>query len=135
MNQVMVITGTSKGLGRALAEYFVQRGYIVVGCSRGEATLDMSGYHHYQVDVGDEQQVRRWFRTVKKDHHRVDVLVCNAGVAPAALLLTMTSGEILGRSTDKCRGNLFCLPGSGQNNDATEIGPNYHPVFNGGGVA
>lgn len=95
MNQVMVITGTSKGLGRALAEYFVRRGFIVVGCSRGQSTLDMPGYHHYQVDVGDEQQVRQWFRTVKREHQRVDVLVCNAGLAPAALLLTLTSGEIL----------------------------------------
>lgn len=92
---VMVITGTSKGIGRGIAEYFVVKGYRVAGCSRGPSTLNMDGYQHTQVDVSDEQQVRRWIRAVKNTHERVDVLVCNAGLAPAALLLTMTPGEVL----------------------------------------
>lgn len=92
---VMVITGTSKGIGRGMAEYFVQRGYQVAGCSRGPATLDMAHYHHSQVDVGDEQQVRRWIRSVKNEFQRIDVLVCNAGHVRAALLMTVTPGDIL----------------------------------------
>jgi len=34
---VMAITGTRKGIGRFLAEHFLKQGYIVEGCSRGEA--------------------------------------------------------------------------------------------------
>jgi len=34
MADVMLITGTRKGIGRYLAEYYVQRGFIVEGCSR-----------------------------------------------------------------------------------------------------
>jgi 3-oxoacyl-[acyl-carrier protein] reductase len=92
---VMVITGTRTGLGRGIAEHFVKNGYVVAGCSRGAATLEMEGYQHAHVDVCDERQVRRWIRSVQNTHRRIDVLVCNAGVAPAALLMTMTPGETL----------------------------------------
>ena len=52
-------------------------------------------YRHAQVDVGDEQQIRTWVRSIRNAYHRVDVLVCNAGLAPAASLLTTTSGRDL----------------------------------------
>ena len=92
---VMVITGTSRGIGRGMVEYFVARGYRVVGCSRGPATLEIEGYHHTQVDVGDERQVRDWVRLIKNDFKRIDVLVCNAGLVRSALLMTVTPDEIL----------------------------------------
>lgn len=92
---VMVITGTSKGIGRGIAEYFLTHGYYVAGCSRGPGTLNAKGYLHTRVDVSDEKQVREWIRLIKRTWERIDVLVCNAGLAPANLLLTMTSGEVL----------------------------------------
>lgn len=93
--QVMVITGTSKGIGRGMAEHFVSKGYQIAGCSRGAATLELKGYSHSVVDVGDEDQVRHWIRSIKKNYHRIDVLVCNAGLVRSALLMTVTSGEVL----------------------------------------
>jgi len=92
---VMAITGTSRGIGRGMAEYFVVKGYRVAGCSRGPATLDVEGYQHAQIDVSDEKHVRHWVRSIKRAFQRIDVLICNAGLAPAALLLTMTPGEVL----------------------------------------
>ena len=92
---VMVITGTSRGIGRGMAEYFVAKGYRVVGCSRGPATLETGEYHHSQVDVGDERQVRSWVRQIKNDFKRIDVLVCNAGLVRSALLMTVTPDEVL----------------------------------------
>jgi len=92
---VMVITGTSRGIGRGMAEYFVKNGYRVVGCSRGPSTLELKGYYHAQVDVGDESQVRSWIRIIKKDFKRIDVLVCNAGLVQSALLMTVTPNEVL----------------------------------------
>jgi 3-oxoacyl-[acyl-carrier protein] reductase len=78
-----------------MAEYFVGKGYRVVGCSRGPTTLEIEGYHHTQVDVGDERQVRKWVRFIKNDFKRIDVLVCNAGLVRSALLMTVTPGEVL----------------------------------------
>ena len=92
---VMAITGTSRGIGRGLAEHFAQRDYTVAGCSRGPATLEHPAYQHAQVDVGEEGQVQTWLRGVWRAHQRLDVLVCNAGLAPAAQLLTLTSGDTL----------------------------------------
>lgn len=91
---VMVITGTRLGIGRGLAEHFAGT-YVVAGCSRGEASLVCEGYEHTRVDVSDEEGVRSWVRAIKSRHGRIDVLVCNAGLAPAALLATMTSGDLL----------------------------------------
>lgn len=92
---VMIITGSSRGIGRGMAEHFVRKGYRVAGCSRGSSSIDLEGYRHTQVDVGDEKQVQRWIRSIRREYGRIDVLVCNAGQASAVLLLTMTSGEIL----------------------------------------
>jgi 3-oxoacyl-[acyl-carrier protein] reductase len=92
---VMAITGTSKGIGRGIAEYFALRGYRVAGCSRGPTELEYENYFHTIVDVGDEKQVRNWMRSIKKTYGRLDILVCNAGLAPAALLMLETPADVL----------------------------------------
>lgn len=92
---VMVITGTSKGIGTGIARYFLANGYRVAGCSRGGATIEHDRYFHSPVDVSSEEQVRSWVRAVKQRYKRIDVLVCNAGHAPANLLMSMTSGAVL----------------------------------------
>lgn len=92
---VMVITGTSKGIGRGLAEYYATHGYLVWGCSRREASLNLPNYFHTQLDVSDEKSVREWAKIVKRELQRVDVLVCNAGLLGSRALLLMTSGETL----------------------------------------
>jgi 3-oxoacyl-[acyl-carrier protein] reductase len=93
---VMVVTGTSRGIGRGIAAHFLGRGFRVAGCARGEATITADGYTHARVDVAEEEQVRRWIADVKRALNRIDVVVCNAGLAPAALLLAMTPGAVLG---------------------------------------
>ena len=57
--QVMVITGSRKGIGRFLAEHYVQNGYEVVGCSRAPSDLQLPAYHHYCLDVADEPAVKK----------------------------------------------------------------------------
>jgi 3-oxoacyl-[acyl-carrier protein] reductase len=92
---VMAVTGTSKGLGLGIVKYFAGRGYRVAGCSRGSAGFESENYIHFDVDVGDEKQVRSWIRSIKRAYGRLDVLVCNAGLAPAALLMLETPAELL----------------------------------------
>jgi 3-oxoacyl-[acyl-carrier protein] reductase len=92
---VMVITGARSGIGRGMAEYFIAKGYRVSGCSRGASDLESGFYDHAQVDVGDEKQVVAWIRSMKSHHGVIDVLVCNAGLAPAAMLAMMTPGDVL----------------------------------------
>ena len=90
---VAVITGSSRGLGKSLAQYFLNKDYVVAGCSRGEGAIVHKNYQHYKVDVGNEAEVRSWVRKVKNDFKKVDLLICNAGLVRSALFLSMTPSD------------------------------------------
>jgi 3-oxoacyl-[acyl-carrier protein] reductase len=79
--QVMLITGTRKGIGRHLAETYARRGFIVEGCSRDEAGWEAENYTHHRVDVADERQVKAMISNVAKRHGRIDVVLNNAAIA------------------------------------------------------
>jgi 3-oxoacyl-[acyl-carrier protein] reductase len=81
--EVVLITGTSRGLGRKLAEHYIQGGFQVVGCSRSAVT-DLGGnYRHFCLDVVDEAKVKDMFYTIEKEFGRLDVLINNAAVHSA----------------------------------------------------
>ena len=78
---VMIITGTRKGIGKNLAEYYTKNGFIVIGCSRGNIDFELNNYEHYCLDVSDESLVKKMFKEIRKKYGRLDVLINNAGVA------------------------------------------------------
>jgi 3-oxoacyl-[acyl-carrier protein] reductase len=78
---VMLITGTRKGIGRHLAETYVQRGYLVEGCSRGEASFEAAGYVHTSLDISDEKSVKSWITAIARRHGRIDCVLNNAAIA------------------------------------------------------
>jgi len=81
MNKIMIITGTRKGIGRYLAEYYLGKGMTVIGCSRDASDLQHTNYEHYCLDVADEKAVQKMVSSVAKKHKRVDYLINNAGIA------------------------------------------------------
>lgn len=95
LKPVVVVTGTSKGLGLQLAKMFVESGCFVFGCSRGDSSFESSFYRHSKVDIGEEGQVRTWIRGIKKEAGKIDILVCNAGVVESVLPLAATSVRVL----------------------------------------
>jgi 3-oxoacyl-[acyl-carrier protein] reductase len=78
---VMLITGTRKGIGRHLAETYVKRGYMVEGCSRGEASFEADGYMHTSLDISDEKSVKNWITAIARRHGRIDCVLNNAAIA------------------------------------------------------
>jgi len=60
----MLITGTRKGIGKYLSEYYVKRGFRVVGCSRAAPDWSLDGYEHYGVDVAEDD----WRHLGKRPH-------------------------------------------------------------------
>jgi 3-oxoacyl-[acyl-carrier protein] reductase len=80
-NQVFVITGTRKGIGKFLAQSYLQQGHDVIGCSRKPGSIVHDNYLHYKLDVADELAVVQTVRDVKKRFSRIDVLINNAGMA------------------------------------------------------
>lgn len=81
----IVITGVTKGLGRALAEWFIANGHTVAGCGRGAEILDLrfthSAPHDFSVvDVTDETKVSIWAAKLCGPDVAPDLLICNAAV-------------------------------------------------------
>jgi len=79
---IILITGTRKGIGRYLAEYYLKEDHQVIGFSRDECDLKSPCYTHFQLDVGDEHQVKQAFQEIRKKFGRLDVLVNNAAINP-----------------------------------------------------
>jgi NAD(P)-dependent dehydrogenase (short-subunit alcohol dehydrogenase family) len=67
----VLITGTSQGIGKAVAELFLEKGHEVVGIDRQASAIDSEGYTHYVCDVRD------WASFPEIDD--VDILINNAG--------------------------------------------------------
>lgn len=79
--EVVLITGTRKGIGCALVKHFVGKRAIVVGCSRKPIDWDSKNYEHHIVDVADESQVKAMVSTIRNKYGRLDIAINNAGVA------------------------------------------------------
>lgn len=77
----MLITGTSRGIGRYMASYYASQGFHVVGCSRSTAALEHENYEHYSLDISDERAVKQMFARIRSSRGRLDVLLNNAGIA------------------------------------------------------
>lgn len=79
--EVVLITGTRKGIGRFLAEHFAHKGALVEGCSREPSDLELDTYTHHIADVGDETQVKAMFSSIQRRHGRLTIAINNAGIA------------------------------------------------------
>lgn len=77
----VVITGTRKGIGLFLSERYLERGWQVIGCSRGPGNLTHERYQHYELDVANEKAVNSMMQDVRRRFGGVDALLNNAGIA------------------------------------------------------
>ena len=73
--KVMLITGTRKGIGRFLAEHYVENGYVVEGCSRQPVDWEVENYNHHTVDITEESQIKGMFAAIVRRHGRLDVAI------------------------------------------------------------
>ena len=108
-----LITGTSAGLGRALAERLLADGWTVHGFARGSQALAHANFHAHSVDVTDEAAVRAAVATIS-EAGRIDLLVNNAGAASMNALL-LTPGETAERLMRvNYLGTFHCLQAVGK---------------------
>ena len=85
-NYTIVITGATKGLGRALAEQYIQLGHTVIGCGRSVNSIKLmsNSYKHNSdfqvVDISNHKQVRSWAKNILIKFGSPDFLLNNAGI-------------------------------------------------------
>lgn len=80
--KVVIVTGASKGIGRATAELFASFGHIVYGLSRSEPKGD-HGFKSVICDVTDGEAVKRVFESVYAENGAIDCVINNAGAGIA----------------------------------------------------
>lgn len=95
-----LITGGTKGIGKAIAREFLQQGYEVIinYCHDEEAAIatqdefNAEGYCPVlmRADVSDEEQVKDMFKEVFRIYDRLDVLVNNAGISKIQVIQDTT---------------------------------------------
>lgn len=81
----VLITGTSRGLGKALVEQFLKDGLTVYGCSRQASSINHQNYSHFNVDVCDEPGVVSMLKQIASLKVPVNLLINNAGLTQASL--------------------------------------------------
>ena len=94
---VILITGTSRGIGQSLALHYLKKEYSVIGCSRSSNKMIVdSNYRHFVLDITDEEQVVEMFNEIKEAYLSLNYLINNSGVNYAnsiALLTSMASAK------------------------------------------
>ncbi len=81
MSKTILITGSRKGIGRFLVEYYLNKNYNVIGCSRTSSDLVHKNYLHIEGDVSIEKDVINIVKLGFKKFNSIDILINNAGKA------------------------------------------------------
>ncbi|MFT7053715.1 MAG: 3-oxoacyl-[acyl-carrier protein] reductase [Psychromonas sp.] len=98
-DKVVLVTGASRGIGRAIAEHFAALGATVLGTATSEnganAISDYLGEagKGFVLNVTDNDSIAALFDNIKAQYGAVDVLVNNAGITRDNLLMRMKDDE------------------------------------------
>lgn len=119
MNKIMLITGASRGIGKATALLAAERGYdlcINYHSNQAAATEVLNEVTQYgvkaimvQADVSQEEEVKQLFTTLDSELGKLDALVNNAGIlAPAARVDEMSAERINKLLTTNITSSFLC---------------------------
>ena len=117
-NKVAVVTGGSRGIGRAICLELAGQGASVVLCYAGNEQAAGETAQACRAlgarvtcmrcDVADAQQVKDMMRAVVKEYGRIDVLVNNAGVTRDSFLLMMRESDYDAVLDTNLKGTFLC---------------------------
>jgi len=117
--KVALVTGGSKGIGKAVARGLCEEGARVAICARGKAELDLAAAEIAKATGGDvltvagdltqEADVQKIVEATVGRFKRIDVLVNNAGAAPGGLLLDLSEEDWQKALQLKFMGYVRCM--------------------------
>jgi 3-oxoacyl-[acyl-carrier protein] reductase len=89
-DKIVLITGTSRGVGLEIAKHFIKYNATVIGLSRTASSIVHSNYTHFLVDIGDPEVVSSCFKSkISKQFKRIDILINNAAVMTSQYAMIM----------------------------------------------
>lgn len=80
MPKVVLITGGSSGIGKAIGEYLTERNYQVFGTSRDPQKIKKSSFPLLKLDVSDARSIELAISEIINQAKKIDVVINNAGV-------------------------------------------------------
>ena len=118
VDKVAVVTGASRGIGRAIAEKFASEGAkVVVGFSNNESKaqevvqkIESNGgiAIALKVDVANSESVAEFFNTIVEKFQKIDILVNNAGITRDSLILRMKDEDFSAVINTNLQGVFYC---------------------------
>lgn len=119
VNKVALVTGSAKGIGKAVALAFARAGYDIVINYNGskEAALsvqqEIEGLNQkaivVQADVSDEEQVKAMVDATMEAYGRIDVLVNNSGINKDGLMMRMSAEDFSKVIKVNLEGSFNCI--------------------------
>ena len=125
--KIVLITGCSSGIGRALCEEYLSKGFLVYASARNIRSLEDLPENDQLIkialDVNNASSIHNAIAHIKQDHSHLDVLINNAGYAAMGPLVDMPVDDLRAQFET----NVFapmeltkaCLPLLMANNDST----------------
>lgn len=93
MSKVLLITGTSSGLGRDLSNYFIKKKFTVIGISRRKTNINNKNYIHFCLDLTNRKKLESCILKIYKKFKKIDCLINNAAMKNKYLFFPFLKNE------------------------------------------
>ena len=93
MKKNILITGCSSGLGLALTNYYLQKGFKVYGISRNKPEIQNQNFIHISFDLSQISEIKTSLTTILKEIKNLDLVFLNAGMLGKIKILQELSIE------------------------------------------
>ena len=104
-NKIVIVTGSSRGIGLEITKHFIENGAFVIGLSKGKGKILNKNYIHFSVDLSNAENIISCFKKeISKKYKHIDIVINNAAVLtpqysmimPAQNAIDMVNVNLLG---------------------------------------
>ncbi len=89
-DKVVLVTGSSRGVGLEITKHFIENNATVLGLSKGNTDFKHERYHHFCVDLGNPDLITACFRKeIGKQIKKIDIVINNAAVMTSQYSMIM----------------------------------------------